>query len=43
MFVFSLFSQVGEWEKNFTFMERQVVIYAGAFVMYIMGKILKSK
>ncbi|KAK3732157.1 hypothetical protein RRG08_026539 [Elysia crispata] len=40
---FHYFSYVGEWEKNFSFMERQVVIYAGAFVMYIMGKILKSK
>ncbi|RUS69175.1 hypothetical protein EGW08_023064, partial [Elysia chlorotica] len=40
---FHYFSHVGEWEKNFSFVERQVVIYAGAFVMYIMGKILKSK
>ncbi|GFN73506.1 prostaglandin e synthase 2 [Plakobranchus ocellatus] len=40
---FHYFSYVGEWEKNFSFFERQVVIYAGAFVMYIMGKILKSK
>lgn len=40
---FNYFSEVGEWEQNFTTLERYVVIYVGASVMYVMGKILKQK
>ncbi|CAG5134086.1 unnamed protein product [Candidula unifasciata] len=40
---FHYFSDVGQWEQNFSFVERQVVIYVGAAVMYIMGMILKAK
>ncbi|BFZ20736.1 hypothetical protein BsWGS_23775 [Bradybaena similaris] len=40
---FHYFSAVGQWEQNFSFLERQVIIYVGAAVMYVMGMILKSK
>ncbi|XP_059149092.1 prostaglandin E synthase 2-like [Physella acuta] len=40
---FKYFSEVGEWEQNFSTLERQVVIYVGATVMYFIGKILKTK
>ncbi|KAL8562399.1 hypothetical protein ACOMHN_066113 [Nucella lapillus] len=40
---FHYFSQVGEWEKNFSVPERLVVIYLGATVMYILGKMLRKK
>lgn len=40
---FEYFSEVGEWEQNFSTLERQVVIYVGATVMYFIGKILKTK
>ncbi|XP_005088854.1 prostaglandin E synthase 2 [Aplysia californica] len=40
---FNYFSEVGEWEKNFSFFERMMVIYVGAAVMYVMGIILKYK
>jgi len=40
---FQYFSEVGEWEKNFSYLERKVVIYAGATVMYILGKVLKKR
>ncbi|XP_046370270.2 prostaglandin E synthase 2-like [Haliotis rufescens] len=40
---FHYFSDVGEWEKNFSGMERQIVIYLGATVMYFIGKMLKNK
>ncbi|KAH9514530.1 Prostaglandin E synthase 2 [Bulinus truncatus] len=40
---FNYFSVVGEWEQNFTALERYIVIYVGSAVMYVMGKILKTK
>lgn len=40
---FNYFSQVGEWEKNFTIFDRLVVIYIGAAAMYFVGKILKKR
>ncbi|CAL1547767.1 unnamed protein product [Lymnaea stagnalis] len=40
---FQYFSAVGQWEQNFSFLERYVVIYIGAAVMYVMGMILKNK
>ncbi|XP_035212953.1 prostaglandin E synthase 2-like [Stegodyphus dumicola] len=40
---FNYFSEVGEWEKNFSTLERLVVIYVGATAMYFIGKRLKKK
>lgn len=40
---FKYFSQVGEWEKNFSYTERMIVIYVGAVAMYFVGKILKRR
>lgn len=40
---FNYFSQVGEWEANFSFFDRLVVIYVGAIAMYFVGKILKKR
>lgn len=40
---FNYFSEVGDWEKNFSTIERFVVIYTGAAVMYLLGKMLKKK
>lgn len=40
---FNYFSHVGEWEKNFSYFERLVVIYVGATAMYFIGKKLKRK
>ncbi|XP_063424268.1 prostaglandin E synthase 2-like [Mytilus trossulus] len=40
---FRHFDKVGEWEKNFSSWERTVVIYVGASVMWVMGKIIKRK
>ncbi|KAK6194700.1 hypothetical protein SNE40_000283 [Patella caerulea] len=40
---FRYFSEVGEWEKNFSTLERLTVIYVGASVMYLIGKLLKRK
>jgi len=40
---FKYFNQVGEWEKNFSYLERMVVIYVGATAMYFIGKILKRR
>ena len=40
---FHYFSEVGEWEKNFSTPERLVVIYAGAAIMYLLGKMLKKR
>jgi microsomal prostaglandin-E synthase 2 len=33
----------GDWERLFTWWERQVVIYVGAAVMYMIGKRLKKR
>ncbi|GIY09819.1 prostaglandin E synthase 2 [Caerostris extrusa] len=40
---FNYFSEVGEWEKNFSMFERLIVIYVGATAMYFVGKRLKKK
>ncbi|ESP00899.1 hypothetical protein LOTGIDRAFT_180368 [Lottia gigantea] len=40
---FRYFSDVGDWEKNFSRFERLMVIYVGATVMYFVGKMLKKK
>ncbi|GFY37706.1 prostaglandin E synthase 2 [Trichonephila inaurata madagascariensis] len=40
---FNYFSEVGEWEKNFSTIERLIVIYVGATAMYFVGKKLKKK
>lgn len=40
---FNYFSEVGEWEKNFSTFERLIVIYVGATAMYFVGKRLKKK
>ena len=40
---FHYFSEVGEWEKNFSTPERLVVIYAGAAIMYLLGKMLQKR
>lgn len=40
---FNYFSEVGEWEKNFSPIERLFVIYVGASAMYLIGKKLKKK
>ncbi|CAL1289419.1 unnamed protein product [Larinioides sclopetarius] len=40
---FNYFSEVGEWEKNFSAIERLIVIYVGATAMYFVGRRLKKK
>lgn len=40
---FNWFSSVGEWEKNFPTWERYLIIYMGAFAMWMIGKRLKRK
>ncbi|XP_054719899.1 prostaglandin E synthase 2-like [Uloborus diversus] len=40
---FNYFSDVGEWEKNFSSLERLFVIYVGAAAMYFIGKRLKKR
>ncbi|KAK7094601.1 hypothetical protein V1264_006135 [Littorina saxatilis] len=40
---FKYFSEVGEWEKNFSTPERVMVIYVGAMAMYLLGKMLRKK
>jgi len=40
---FNYFSDVGEWEKNFSNWERLMVIKVGALAMYFVSKKLKKK
>jgi len=40
---FRYFSDVGDWEKVFSSVERSVVIYVGAAAMMVIGKLLKRK
>jgi len=40
---FHWFSEVGDWERLFPTWERLLVVYAGAAVMYFIGKKLKQK
>jgi len=40
---FHWFNEVGDWEKHFSWWERNLVIYFGAFVMWILGKRLKKR
>lgn len=40
---FSWFSEVGEWEKHFPAWERYLIIYVGAYAMWLIGKRLKKR
>lgn len=40
---FKWFSIAGEWEKNFPFWETSLMIYGGAFMMWLISKKLKKK
>ncbi|KAI1289210.1 Prostaglandin E synthase 2 [Halotydeus destructor] len=40
---FNYFSEVADWEKLFPWWERMLVIYAGATVMYFVGRRLKKR
>ncbi|XP_014243889.1 prostaglandin E synthase 2 [Cimex lectularius] len=40
---FKWFSFVGDWDQHFSTLERQFVIYVGAFAMWLIGKKLKNK
>lgn len=40
---FRYFDRVGEWDKNFTAWERSLVIYVGAFAMWMIGKRLQKR
>lgn len=40
---FQWFSQVGNWEEIFSAWERYLVVYFGAFVMWILSKRLKKR
>nr|CAG4640143.1 EOG090X08KD [Daphnia pulex] len=40
---FNMFSKNGDWERIFSSWERQMVIYVGAAVMYLIGKRLKKR
>ncbi|XP_026823301.1 prostaglandin E synthase 2 [Rhopalosiphum maidis] len=40
---FKWFSIVGEWEKNFPFWETSLMVYGGAFMMWLISKKLKKK
>nr|CAG4641811.1 EOG090X08KD [Eurycercus lamellatus] len=40
---FNMFSKNGDWERIFPSWERQMVIYVGAAVMYVIGKRLKKR
>ena len=40
---FKWFSKAGEWEKNFPFWETCLMIYGGAFMMWLISKKLKKK
>lgn len=40
---FNWFSEVGEWDRLFSFIERALVIYVGAFAMWMIGKKLQKK
>lgn len=40
---FNWFSEVGEWEKHFPPWERYLIIYVGAYAMWMIGKRLKKR
>ncbi|KAE9532721.1 hypothetical protein AGLY_009802 [Aphis glycines] len=40
---FKWFSIVGEWEKNFPIWETSLMVYGGAFMMWLISKKLKKK
>ena len=40
---FKWFDKVGDWEHNFSYYERQFIIYMGFLVMYVIGKRLKNR
>ncbi len=41
--VFKWFDEKGEWEKNFSTIDRYLIRFAGIVVMYLISKRLKSK
>lgn len=40
---FQMFDKNGDWERIFSYWERQLVIYVGAAAMYLIGKRLKKR
>jgi len=40
---FKWFSETGDWEKHFSWWERNLVIYVGALAMWLIGKRLKKR
>ena len=40
---FHHFSDWGKWDKNFSSLQRLLVIYVGAPVMYFIGKVVKKR
>ncbi len=40
---FEWFDKAGDWDQHFSSWERYLVIYLGAFVMWIIGKRLKKR
>jgi len=40
---FKMFDKNGDWERIFSYWERQLVIYVGAAAMYMIGKRLKKR
>uniref|UniRef100_A0A1B6ENQ9 Glutaredoxin domain-containing protein n=1 Tax=Cuerna arida TaxID=1464854 RepID=A0A1B6ENQ9_9HEMI len=40
---FTWFSEVGEWDRLFSSWERNLIVYAGAYAMLIIGKRLKKR
>lgn len=40
---FRHFDKTGDWDQNFSKFERLMVIYIGASVMYVIGKVIKRK
>lgn len=40
---FEWFSEVGEWDKLFPTWERNLIVYAGAYAMWLIGKRLKKR
>ncbi|XP_063239524.1 prostaglandin E synthase 2 isoform X2 [Bacillus rossius redtenbacheri] len=40
---FNWFSEVGDWDKNFPSWERNLIVYVGAYAMWLIGKRLKKR
>lgn len=39
----NIFLQVGEWDRLFPSWERNLIVYAGAYAMWLIGKRLKKR